>query len=84
MIAHLVWKINGGRNCFQHLALNAIQLAAEMTLTTLFKCEVKMMVHGKHLTLRVKDMHLVMKVADALGSEYFNQTALGKQFIACK
>ncbi|KAK2804125.1 hypothetical protein FQN50_006753 [Emmonsiellopsis sp. PD_5] len=83
-MAHLVWEINGGRNHFQHLALNAIQLAVETALTTLFKYGVKMMAHGKCLTLRVKDMCLMMEVADVLELEYFNQSAPGKKFTPCK
>ncbi|KLJ12309.1 hypothetical protein EMPG_12631, partial [Blastomyces silverae] len=69
--AHLVCEISGGNHQFQCSALDAIQLTAEFTLTTLFEYGVKAMAHCSCVTLTVRDMCLVLDIAESLRSKFF-------------
>ncbi|EEQ84660.2 uncharacterized protein BDCG_07929 [Blastomyces dermatitidis ER-3] len=71
----LVCEINERNHQFQYSALDVIQVAAESTLATLFKYDIKTMTHHSHVILTVRDTQLMMNIAKTLKSEYFENAA---------
>ncbi|KMW69381.1 hypothetical protein BDDG_13533, partial [Blastomyces dermatitidis ATCC 18188] len=62
----LVHEIDERNYQFQCSVLNAIQVAAEFTLITLFKYNVKTMTHHSCVTLTVRDTQLMMNIVKTL------------------
>ncbi|KMW68627.1 hypothetical protein BDDG_12931, partial [Blastomyces dermatitidis ATCC 18188] len=62
----LVCEIDERNHQFQHSILDIIQVAAESTLITLFKYDVKIMTHHSHVILTMRDTQLVMNIAKTL------------------
>ncbi|OAT10151.1 hypothetical protein BDBG_17314, partial [Blastomyces gilchristii SLH14081] len=66
IFACLVCEINEKNHQFQYSVLNVIQVAAEFTLITLFKYNVKTITHHSCITLTVRDTQLIMNIAKTL------------------
>ncbi|KMW69364.1 hypothetical protein BDDG_13519, partial [Blastomyces dermatitidis ATCC 18188] len=66
IFACLVHEINEKNHQFQHSALDVIQVAAESTLATLFKYDVKTMTYHSCVTLTVRNTQLMMNIAKTL------------------
>ncbi|KMW69219.1 hypothetical protein BDDG_13386, partial [Blastomyces dermatitidis ATCC 18188] len=62
----LVHEINKRNHQFQHSALNVIQVTAEFILTTLFKYDIKIIVHHDCVTLTVRNTQLIMNIMKTL------------------
>ncbi|KMW69343.1 hypothetical protein BDDG_13498, partial [Blastomyces dermatitidis ATCC 18188] len=63
---YLVCEIDEKNHQFQCSVLDVIQVAAEFTLITLFKYDVKTMTHHSHVILTVRDTQLVMNIVKTL------------------
>ncbi|KMW69415.1 hypothetical protein BDDG_13565, partial [Blastomyces dermatitidis ATCC 18188] len=63
---YLVHEINERNHQFQCSALNVIQVIAEFTLTTLFKYNIKTMIHHSCVTLTMRDIQLIINIIKTL------------------
>ncbi|KMW67922.1 hypothetical protein BDDG_12441, partial [Blastomyces dermatitidis ATCC 18188] len=66
IFTYLVCEIDKRNHQFQHSTLNVIQVAAEFTLTTLFKYDVKIMTYHSCVILTVRNTQLIMNIVKTL------------------
>ncbi|KMW69452.1 hypothetical protein BDDG_13598, partial [Blastomyces dermatitidis ATCC 18188] len=66
IFTHLICKINERNHQFQCSVLDIIQVAAEFTLITLFKYNIKIMTHHSCVILTVRDTQLIINIVKTL------------------